>query len=79
MTIGTPPGPCQVDSTRAGILSARDGMGTLDKPRVVVDPQPRRMEEIFSPDDLIRLHETVEVVWGQDHQLVGEAVGSQSG
>jgi phosphoglycerate dehydrogenase-like enzyme len=49
-------------------------MGTLDKPRVVVDPQPRRMEEIFSADDLIRLHETVEVVWGQDHQLVGEAV-----
>ena len=27
-------------------------MGMVDKPRVLVDPYPRRMEEIFSPADL---------------------------
>jgi phosphoglycerate dehydrogenase-like enzyme len=47
-------------------------MGTGDKPRVVVDPYPRRMEEIFSPEDLMRLHDTVEVVWGNDQQMAGE-------
>ncbi len=33
---------------------------------VVVDPHFRRMEEIFSPGDLARLHDTVQVVWGKD-------------
>jgi phosphoglycerate dehydrogenase-like enzyme len=40
-----------------------------DKPRVVVDPHGRKMQEIFSPDDLIRLHELVEVVWGRDEPM----------
>jgi len=40
-----------------------------DKPRVVVDPHFRRMEEIFSPSDLARLHATVDVVWGQDEPM----------
>lgn len=40
-----------------------------EKPRVVVDPHFRTMEEIFSPRDLARLHETVEVVWGRDEPL----------
>src|SRR5258708_26758118 len=48
-------------------------MGMVDKPRVLVDPYPRRMEEIFSPADLVRLHDTVEVVWGHDQQMAGEA------
>ena len=48
-------------------------MGMVDKRRVLVDPYPRRMEEIFSPADLVRLHDTVEVVWGHDQQMAGEA------
>lgn len=45
------------------------------KPRVLIDPYGRRMEEIFSPADLARLHDTVEVVWGRDEAMpVGEAL-----
>ncbi len=40
-----------------------------DRPIVVIDPYRRRMEEIFSPDDLARLHQTVEVAWGRDEPL----------
>jgi len=40
-----------------------------DKPRVLVDPHFRRMEEIFSPSDLARLHATVDVVWGRDEPM----------
>lgn len=40
-----------------------------DKPRVVVDPHFRRMDEIFSPADLVRLHAAVEVVWGRDEPM----------
>lgn len=40
-----------------------------DKPRVVVDPHSRKMEEIFAPVDLARLYETVEVVWGRDEPM----------
>lgn len=40
---------------------------------VVVDPHGRRMAEVFSPTDLVRLHETVDVVWGRDEPMpVGE-------
>ncbi len=39
------------------------------KPRVVVDPHFRTMEEIFSPADLARLHATVEVIWGRDEPM----------
>jgi phosphoglycerate dehydrogenase-like enzyme len=31
------------------------------------------MEEIFSGDDLIRLHDTVEVVWGHDERMADES------
>lgn len=40
-----------------------------DKPRVVVDPHFRSMAEIFSPTDLVRLRNTVEVVWGRDEPI----------
>jgi phosphoglycerate dehydrogenase-like enzyme len=36
------------------------------KPIVIVDPNFRRMDEIFSPADQQRLHEMVDVVWGRD-------------
>lgn len=39
------------------------------KPRVLIDPHGRRMEEIFSPADLARLHDSVEVVWGRDEAM----------
>jgi phosphoglycerate dehydrogenase-like enzyme len=42
---------------------------------VLVDPYKRRMGEIFSDADLVRLHETVDVIWGQDEPMpVDEAV-----
>ena len=40
-----------------------------EKPLVVVDPNFRRMREIFSPGGLARLHDTVQVVWGQDDTM----------
>jgi phosphoglycerate dehydrogenase-like enzyme len=39
------------------------------KPVVVVDPHFRKMDEIFSPDDRLRLYDTVEVVWGKDEPM----------
>jgi phosphoglycerate dehydrogenase-like enzyme len=36
------------------------------KPIVLVDPNFRKMDEIFSPGDRERLYDTVEVVWGKD-------------
>lgn len=34
--------------------------------KVILDPSFRRMEEIFHPDDLVRLHACCDVVWGRD-------------
>jgi hypothetical protein len=39
------------------------------KPIVVVDLHFRRMQEIFAPSDLARLHALVEVVWGRDEPI----------
>ena len=39
------------------------------KPRVLVDPSFRRMDEIFSPEDLHRLPEVVDVVWGKSEPM----------
>jgi phosphoglycerate dehydrogenase-like enzyme len=39
------------------------------KPVVVLDPNPRRMDEIFAPEDLARLHALADVVWGQDDPM----------
>jgi phosphoglycerate dehydrogenase-like enzyme len=44
------------------------------KPSVIVDPQYRKMAEIFSPADLARLRELVDVVWGRDEPLPAEIV-----
>src|SRR5260221_14622941 len=40
-----------------------------DKPMIIVDPNFRKMSEIFSPVDLERLHHKFEVVWGKDEQM----------
>ena len=42
------------------------------KSRVIVDPSFRRMDEIFSPADQQRLHDLVDVVWGQDERMPGD-------
>lgn len=42
------------------------------KPRVVVDPHFRTMQEIFSPADHARLHALVEVIWGRDEPMPQE-------
>lgn len=39
------------------------------KPRVIVDPFFRTLDEIFSPDHQQRLHDMVEVVWGKDDPM----------
>jgi phosphoglycerate dehydrogenase-like enzyme len=38
-------------------------------PSVIVDPHFRAMGDIFSPEDLERLHATVDVVWGRDEPM----------
>ena len=43
------------------------------KPKVIIDPHFRTMDEIFSPDDLQRLHDLVEVVWGRDEPMPHDA------
>src|SRR4051794_16811770 len=40
-----------------------------DKPVVIVDPNFRKMGEIFSPTDLTLLHQKFEVIWGKDEQM----------
>ena len=39
------------------------------KPKAIVDPHFRRMDEIFAPDDLARLHDQVEVLWGRSQPM----------
>jgi len=40
-----------------------------EKPTVIVDPNSRRMSEIFAPTDLERLGELVKIVWGKDEPM----------
>lgn len=44
-------------------------MTGMSRPRVLVDPHGRRMDEIFNPDDLTRLRATAEVVWARDEPM----------
>src|SRR5438270_259177 len=44
----------------------------MEWPRVLVDPWKLRMEEIFSPGDRARLHDTVQVIWVQDDAMAME-------
>ena len=37
--------------------------------KVILDPAFRRMEEIFHPEDLRRLHACCDVVWGRDEPM----------
>ncbi len=46
------------------------------KPKVLVDPSFRRMEEIFSPAELERLGNAAEILWGKNEQAPEEFVNS---
>ena len=47
--------------------------GAAARARVVVDPWFRRMDEIFSPADRMRLADAVEVVWARDEPMPDDA------
>jgi phosphoglycerate dehydrogenase-like enzyme len=40
-----------------------------DRPKVIVDPHFRSLDDILSPADATRLQELVEVVWGRDEPM----------
>lgn len=42
------------------------------KPRVILDPHFRTLDEIFWPEDLKHLHDTAEVIWGKDEPMPQE-------
>ena len=44
-----------------------------ERARVIVDPHFRAMGDIFSPEDSLRLSETVDVVWGRDEPMPDDA------
>lgn len=46
------------------------------KPVVILDPHFRRLDEIFEPDDLDRLHTFAHVVWGQDAPIPADILDS---
>ena len=39
------------------------------KPKIILDPAFRRMNNIFSAEDLNRLHAAAEVIWGKDEAM----------
>lgn len=39
------------------------------KPKIIVDPSFRKMDEIFSPDDRQRLYDQFDVIWGRDDPM----------
>ena len=39
------------------------------KPKVILDPAFRKINEIFDPADLARLHTLADVIWGQDEPM----------
>ena len=40
-----------------------------EKPTIIVDPHPRTMDEIFSPDDRQRLPGLGDIIWGKDDPM----------
>ena len=47
-------------------------MDLADKKTVILDASFRKIDEIFHPDDLVRLKEMAEVVWGRDEPMPPE-------
>lgn len=50
-------------------MHCKEGAYTMSKPRVILDPHFRRLQEIFTANDLARLHNIVEVIWGRDDPM----------
>jgi phosphoglycerate dehydrogenase-like enzyme len=44
----------------------------MSKPKVVLDPHPRKLDWVFTPADLACLNKMVEVVWGRDEPMPPE-------
>src|SRR5690242_9555151 len=44
--------------------------------KVILDPSFRRMKEIFTKEDLKRLHSFADVVWGKDRPVPPEKVAA---
>lgn len=44
------------------------------KPKVILDPSFRRLETIFTKEDLARLYEVAEVCWGKDEPMPEEEI-----
>ena len=45
----------------------------MSKKTIILDPIFRKVDEIFEPGDLTRLHKLVDVVWGKDEIMPNEA------
>jgi phosphoglycerate dehydrogenase-like enzyme len=45
--------------------------------KVILDPQFRRIQGLFSPEDLARLHAMAEVIWGRDEAMPLEEIEQQ--
>jgi len=44
------------------------------KPKILLDPNFRRMANIFTAEDLARLHAAADVIWGRDEQAPAEEI-----
>ncbi len=49
------------------------------KPKILLDPFFRRMANIFTPQDLARLHAAAEILWGQDQAAPAELLDEVGG
>jgi phosphoglycerate dehydrogenase-like enzyme len=45
----------------------------VNKPRVILDPHPRKIDWVFTPGDYARLKDLAEVLWNKDDPMPGEA------
>ena len=44
----------------------------MSKPKVLLDPYGRKLDEVFASHDLARLHKVADVVWGHDEPIPDE-------
>lgn len=51
----------------------------MSKPKVILDPHFRFLDEIFEPADLARLHTVAEVIWGRDEPMPQDAFDAAKG
>ena len=50
-----------------------------NKPHILIDPHPRRMDEIFTPEDRRRLESEAELVWAKDEPISMERFNRDRG